>query len=253
MHKTRVIPVLLLQDKRLVKTKRFKAPVYVGDPLNAVRIFNEKEVDELIFLDISASTPNSGPDFTLLAEIASEAFMPMAYGGGITSLKQVENVLALGFEKVIFNNSTFLNSKLIASAANRFGSQSIVACLDIKKSWTGHYAMYTNSGSKRQRAKLLSHLEKLMRIGVGEVIVNSIDREGCQIGYDLDLLAMVSSHVDVPVVACGGAGQIQDFVNAVNIGGASAVAAGSMFVFFGPHRAVLISYPDRNILNQNLP
>lgn len=251
--RTRVIPVLLLRGRGLVKTVKFKDPKYVGDPINSVRIFNEKEVDELVFLDITATCEGRGPDFGLLEDIAGEAFMPMAYGGGITTLDQIRRVFALGFEKVIINTAAYSTPELVGKAVAMYGSQSIVGCVDVRRSLLGRYELYTHSGRFRQAIGLRAHLSRLEQLGVGEVLVNSIDRDGTQSGYDLPLLREASDAVRVPVIACGGAGSIDDLVSAVAEGGASAVAAGSMFVFVGPHRAVLINYPDRNLLAERLP
>lgn len=253
MNKTRVIPVLLLRGKGLVKTVKFKDPKYIGDPINSVRIFNEKEVDELVFLDITATPEGRGPDFELLADIAGEAFMPMAYGGGITSLDQVQRIFALGFEKVVIDTAAYGSPQLIRDAVAIYGSQSIVGCVDVRRTLLGRYELHSHAGKTRQAVGLLDHVSGLERLGVGEIIVNAVDRDGTQSGYDLKLLQQVSSAVSVPVVACGGASGLDDFVAAVQHGGASAVAAGSLFVFVGPHRAVLINYPDRAELARRLP
>jgi cyclase len=253
MNKTRVIPVLLLRNMGLVKTVKFKDAKYVGDPINSVRIFNEKEVDELVFLDITATPEGRGPNFDLLQDIAGEAFMPMAYGGGLTTMDQVRRTFSLGFEKVILNTAGFACPNLITEAVSVYGAQSIVGCVDVRRTLLGRYELFTHSGAKRKIGSLLQHLARLVELGVGEILVNSIDRDGTQSGYDLKLLSEVSHAVSVPVIACGGAGSIDDFVAAVDEGGVSAVAAGSMFVFMGPHRAVLINYPDRKLLTQKLP
>lgn len=253
MNKTRVIPVLLLRGKGLVKTVKFKEPKYIGDPINSVRIFNEKEVDELIFLDITATPEGRGPDFELLADIAGEAFMPMAYGGGITSIDQVQRVFSLGFEKVVINTAAYGSPQLIRDAVAIYGSQSIVGCIDVRRTIFGRYELYSHAGKTQQSVGLNDHLAALEQLGVGEIIMNSVDRDGTQSGYDIKLLHQASSAVSVPVVACGGASGIDDFVAAVNQGGVSAVAAGSLFVYVGPHRAVLINYPDRAELTKHLP
>jgi cyclase len=253
MNKTRVIPVLLLCGKGLVKTVKFKDPRYIGDPINSVRIFNEKEVDELVFLDITATPEGRGPDFALLADIAGEAFMPMAYGGGITTLEQVQRVFALGFEKVIINTAAYASPGLIRDAVAIYGSQSIVGCVDVRRTLLGRYELSSHAGKTKQSVGLKEHVQAVEQLGVGEIIVNAVDRDGTQSGYDLKLIREVSSAVSVPVVACGGASGIDDFVAAVHEGGASAVAAGSLFVFVGPHRAVLINYPARADLAQRLP
>ena len=253
MNKTRVIPVLLLRGKGLVKTVKFKDPKYIGDPINSVRIFNEKEVDELVFLDITATSEGRGPDFELLADIASEAFMPMAYGGGITSLDQVQRVFALGFEKVIIDTAAYTDPQLIKDAVAIYGSQSIVGCVDVRRTLLKRYELISHAGKSKQPVSLRDHVQDLERLGVGEIIVNAVERDGTQSGYDLKLIREVSSSVSVPVVACGGASSIDDFVAAVHDAGASAVAAGSLFVFVGPHRAVLINYPARAELALRLP
>lgn len=253
MNKTRVIPVLLLRGKGLVKTVKFKDPKYIGDPINSVRIFNEKEVDELVFLDITATPEGRGPDFDLLADIASEAFMPMAYGGGITTLQQVQRIFALGFEKVVIDTATYAAPQLIREAVAIYGSQSIVGCVDVRRTLLGRYELSSHAGKTKQPVGLKEHVMELERLGAGEIIVNAVDRDGTQSGYDLKLIREVSSAVSVPVVACGGASCIDDFAAAVHEGGASAVAAGSLFVFVGPHRAVLINYPPRAELAKRLP
>jgi len=253
MNKTRVIPMLLLRGKGLVKTVKFKEPKYIGDPINSVRIFNEKEVDELVFLDITATTEGRGPDFELLADIAGEAFMPMAYGGGITSLEQVKRIFSLGFEKVVIDSAAYDAPQLIRDAVAIYGSQSIVGCVDVRRTLLGRYELSSHAGKTKQNVGLTAHVRELERLGIGEIIVNSVDRDGTQSGYDLKLIREVSSAVSIPVVACGGASSLDDFVAAVHDGGASAVAAGSFFVFVGPHRAVLINYPARADLTKRLP
>lgn len=252
MNRTRVIPVLLLRGGGLVKTVKFKDPKYVGDPINAVRIFNEKEVDEIVFLDISATPGGRGPDFDLLTDIAGEAFMPMAYGGGITNIDQVRRLFALGFEKVVINSAAFESPDLIRDSSQIYGSQSIVGCIDVRRTLLGKPELYSESGRLKRPIALLQHVSNLKSAGVGEILVNSIDKDGTQSGYDLKLVREVADAIDVPVVACGGASGIDDFAAAVDAG-ASAVAAGSLFVFYGPHRAVLINYPDRRDLSARLP
>ncbi len=238
----RVIPILLLKDAGLVKTRKFKEPKYVGDPINAVRIFNDKEVDELVFLDISATPQNKKPNFELIKDIASEAFMPFAYGGGIKTLEDIEKIISLGVEKVVLNSIAFENPDLINKAVEIFGSQSIVLSLDIKKTLFGRKKIYTKCGSQKINRDYIEFAKEMEQRGVGEIIVNSIDNDGMMQGYDLEIIRDVSRSVNIPVVAAGGAGKLEHFKEAVD-SGASAVAAGSMFVFNGPHRAVLISYP----------
>lgn len=251
--KTRVIPVLLLKDKGLVKTVKFAQPRYIGDPINSVRIFNEKEVDELAFLDIAATPKGRGPDFEMLDDIAGEAFMPMACGGGITRVEEIRRIMSMGFEKVILDTVTYDNPDVVREAAAIYGAQSVVACIDMKKKLLGGWDLYTHSGSRRRNVGLAEHLSNLLACGVGEILVNSIDRDGAMGGYDIAAIKAVASKVSVPVIACGGAGSLDDLALAVREGGASAVAAGSMFVYKGKHRAVLINYPERAELQRRLP
>lgn len=252
MNKTRVIPVLLLRGKGLVKTVKFKDPKYIGDPINSVRIFNEKEVDELVFLDITASTDARGPNFQMLADIASEAFMPIAYGGGITSIEQIKKIISIGFEKVIINSTAYTKPNLISDAVSYFGSQSIIGCLEVRRSIFGVYRLYSQSGKCRHIVDILSHIRKLEELGVGEILINSIDRDGTYLGYDVELLKKVSEASSVPTIACGGASCLEDFAIAVKEGGVSAVAAGSQFVYVGKHKAVLINYPERSEIERLL-
>ncbi len=244
MLKTRVIPVLLLRDSGLVKGKQFKNHKYVGDPINAVKIFNEKEVDELIFLDISATSNKREPNFDLISDIASEAFMPFGYGGGITSVKQIEKLFSIGTEKVIINSAAFHNPQLISEASQVAGSQSIVVSMDIKKTLLGGYEVFVENGRTRTKQSPVEYAKKMQDLGAGELIVCSIEREGGAKGYDVKSLDLISNAVDIPVVALGGAGKMQDFSEVINQTHVSAVAAGDMFVFHGKHKAVLITYPD---------
>ncbi len=251
MLRTRVIPCLLLKGRGLVKTVKFRDPVYVGDPINAVRIFNDKEVDELVFLDITATIEKRPPQFDLIGDIATECFMPFGIGGGIHDIETANRLLKMGSEKVIFNSAaTDLN--LIREAANLFGSQSVVASIDVKRSRFGKYQVYTHSGRVNTKKDPVEFAKELESAGAGEIFLNSIDRDGTMIGYDIQLLKSVTESINIPVVACGGAGKLDDFREAVINGGASAVAAGSMFVFHGPHRAVLINYPTQEQLKQYL-
>ncbi|MCM2356961.1 MAG: AglZ/HisF2 family acetamidino modification protein [Geobacteraceae bacterium] len=242
---TRVIPCLLLRNQGLVKTVKFKDPKYVGDPINTVRIFNDKEVDELIFLDITATFENKRPNFRLISDIASECFMPLGYGGGIRTVEDIKEILGLGAEKVIINSYALENTSFISEAAELFGSQSIVVSLDVKKNFFGNYEVFSHSGTKRTKLDPVSAAKQSEQMGAGELFLNSIDRDGTMQGYDIDLVSKVSGAVSIPVIASGGAGKLDDFSAAVNSGGASAVAAGSFFVFHGKHRAVLISFPTR--------
>lgn len=243
MLRTRVIPVLLLMDGGLVKGEAFKNHRYIGDPLNAVRIFNEKEVDELIFLDISATLEGREPDFTLLADIASETFMPFGYGGGISSIETIERLFSLGAEKAVINSAAFFNPSLISQAAKVAGSQSIVVSIDVKKTFFGGYEVYVKNGTVRTKVDPVSYAKKMQDLGAGELVLCSIDREGTGKGYDLELISDVTRAVSIPVVCLGGAGSVQHLAEAKNKTCVSGVAAGDFFVFHGKHKAVLITYP----------
>lgn len=252
MRKTRVIVALLLGEGGLVKTTRFKNPKYIGDPINAVRIFNEKEVDELVFLDIGASRSGRCPNFDLLSDIAGEAFMPMGYGGGIATLRDARRIFSIGYEKVIINSAAAENVRLITEVSEIFGSQGVVASIDVRKNMWGKYEVWTHGGTRRLAKGLDEYLHSLEVAGAGEIILNAIDRDGTMSGYDLSLLARASALTSVPLVALGGARTVADFGAATGEGGASAVAAGAMFVFVGPHRAVLINYPSSESLAAEL-
>lgn len=240
----RVIPCLQVERKRLVKSIGYRKPVYVGDLINSLRIFNEKEVDEIAVVDISATRDRRGPDFELINEMASECFMPLAYGGGITTVSEIEQVIKLGVEKVILNTSALENFDFIRDAAASVGSQSIVVSLDVKKQWFGGYGVFTRSGTKRISGDLLRTVEAVTEAGAGELLLNSIDKDGTLSGYDHALIKLVSARTTLPVIAAGGASDPSDLVCAVEQSGASAVAAGALFVYRGPHRAVLLSYPS---------
>ena len=249
MLMTRVIPCLLLKGTGLVKTVRFADEVYVGDAINAVRIFNEKEIDELIFLDILATVEDRPVNEDFLRDIAGECFMPLCYGGGVHSLEQMERIFGAGVEKVAINAAAVNDPGLIEQAARRFGSQSIVVAIDVRRSWRGRAQIYTQRGSRKHGLTPLQHARQAQECGAGEIFLNSIDADGTGSGYDLELLGEVASAVSVPVIACGGAGELEHFRDAVDAG-ASAVAAGSMFVFHGKHRAVLITYPEVHELEE---
>ena len=240
--KTRVIPALLLRNGGLVKTRGFRDPVYVGDPINAVKIFNDKEVDELVFLDIEASKARRDPNFELLESIAAEAFMPFGYGGGVRTLDQLKRLLSIGIEKVILNTAALENPGFVEDCARVAGSSSVVVSIDVAKGFLGRRDIRVAGGTRKVPGKPREVAVEMERRGAGEILLNSIDRDGVGKGYDLELIADVSGSVGVPVVACGGAGSLEHMRDAVDAG-AAAVAAGSMFVFHGPHRAVLISYP----------
>lgn len=248
MLKIRVIPCLLLKNSGLVKTIKFKDPTYVGDPLNAVKIFNEKEVDELIFLDIYATVENRTPNFDFIHDIATECFIPFGYGGGIRNIDEAGNLFNLGVEKIILNTYAVENPSFIKELSKTFGSQSIVISIDVKKRLLGNYEIFTHSGKNRIKLDPVHFAIQMEEMGAGEIFLNSIDKDGTMQGYDIQLIKKVSQSVNIPVIACGGAGKIDDFASAVKEGSASAVAAGSMFVFHGKLRAVLINYPEINEL-----
>lgn len=243
MLRVRVIPTLLLKNQGLYKTTKFKNPKYVGDPINAVKIFNEKEADELVFLDISASKENKRPNFKMIENIASEAFMPIAYGGGIKNLTDIQQLFKIGIEKIVINTYAHENPNFIREAANIAGSQSIVVSIDVKKNFFGKYEMFSHSGTKKIKKDPFIYIKEIEKMGAGEIVINSIDKDGTRTGFDIALIEKTSSLVNLPIIALGGAGSIEDLGEAVNKGGASGVAAGSMFVFYGKHRAVLITYP----------
>ncbi len=245
----RVIPSLLLKDRGLVKTIQFKNPTYVGDPRNAVKIFNEKQVDELALLDIGA-TAGGRIQWELIHEIVTEAFMPIAYGGGLRTVDECRRVLASGVEKVVINTQAVENPEFISAAAKALGSQSVVVSIDARADRKRRHEVYTHGGQRSARVDPVTHARRMEARGAGELLVASIDREGTMLGYDLDLLKAVSDSVDLPVIASGGARSVTDLAAAIHQGGASAAAAGSMFVFQGRHRAVLISFPSPEELQE---
>jgi imidazole glycerol-phosphate synthase subunit HisF len=249
MSIVRVIPILLLKDEGLVKTKKFKDPVYIGDPINAVRIFNEKEVDELLLLDIDAAKKIREPQYQWLKDIVSESFMPIGYGGGIDSVDKAKKVFDLGIEKVILNSASF-NYELVEQLASIYGSQSIVISIDVKKSIFGIYNTYSESSKQKHSIDPVQHAKKVVNAGAGEIIIQSIDNEGTMKGYDIELIKSVCESVPIPVVASGGAGSIEDLEIALKEGNASAVSAGSLFVYKGKQNGILINYPTEIIQNK---
>lgn len=252
MDQVRVIPVLLLKNAGLYKSIKFKDHKYVGDPINAIKIFNEKEVDELIFLDILASVNEKEPNYQMLSDIASECFMPLCYGGGIQSVSQIEKILFTGVEKVSLNTSAHLKPSLIKEAAKQFGSSTIVVSMDVKSVFLSGKKVFIKSGTVNTKKDPVEYARQMEDLGAGELLVNSIDADGTMGGYDNDLIKIISSAVTIPVIACGGAGSIAHMKRAVHHSGASAVAAGSFFVFQGKHRAVLITYPSKKELETEI-
>ncbi|MEI7967441.1 MAG: AglZ/HisF2 family acetamidino modification protein [Betaproteobacteria bacterium] len=251
MLKTRVIPCLLLRGSGLVKTTRFKDAKYVGDPINAIKIFNDKEVDELVLLDITASREGRGPAFSVIKDVASECFMPLAYGGGIRSVEEARRILSVGVEKVIFNTVAWRASQVLSDASRAFGAQAIVASIDARRKFLGRYEVVVEGGTRGTGQSPVDYARRMQDVGAGEILLNATDRDGTLKGYDLELIQAVTQAVQVPVVACGGAASLKDFADAVEHG-AAAVAAGAMFVLHGPHRAVLITYPQRDELERLL-
>jgi cyclase len=247
MRRIRVIPTLLIDNLKLVKTQRFKSPSYVGDPINSLKIFNEKEVDEIAVLDIGASRQGRGPDFNFIRQLASECFMPLSYGGGITSVDQAKELFKLGVEKVVLGKGAFVNPELITSISNQGGAQSIVVSVDVRKDLFGRWRVFINNGTENTKLNPVDFAIKMESLGAGELLLQNIDLEGMLNSYDLSIIRAVAAAVKIPVVASGGAANVSDFLAAVNAG-ASAVAAGAMFVYKGTHRAVLINYPSQREL-----
>lgn len=243
----RIIPVLLIDDRDMIKTTQFKSPTYLGDPINAVKIFNRKGVDELSVLDISATRLNKEPDFEELRDIASEAFMPLSYGGGITKIEQIRELLAIGYEKVVINSALVRNPLLIKRAVELTGGQSIVASIDAKLV-DGKYYCAICDGQETVDISPIELAKSAEELGVGEILLNSVDRDGVMGGYDIELVKSISSIVSVPVTACGGAGGISDLKKVLQDGGAHAAAGGSMFVYYGRLKAVLITAPEEQEL-----
>lgn len=247
MLRTRVIPCLLLKHGGLVKTVKFKNPSYVGDPINAVRIFSEKEVDELALLDIEASRQGREPDYGRIRDIVSEAFMPIAYGGGVRTLEHARRIASVGVEKLVVDTAALRDFALVSSIANSLGSQSTVVAVDVTKDWRGRYRVFDSSSARTIDRDVIEHVTGAVAAGAGEILVNDVERDGTRKGYDLELVRRMSESVGVPVIACGGAGTLSDMRDAA-VSGASAVAAGSMFVYLGRHRAVMINYPPYAVL-----
>jgi imidazole glycerol-phosphate synthase subunit HisF len=252
MLQTRIIPVLLIHKGGLYKTKKFKKPKYVGDPINAIKIFNEKEVDELILLDIDASKENKEPNYKLIEDIASECFMPLCYGGGVKNLEQIKKIFSFGVEKISLNNILFEDDTLVKKAVEIYGSQSIVASVDINKTIFGKHAIYNYKTKKHTTLSYCNFINKLEKIGIGEILINCVYNDGMQTGYDLELLKIIANEVAIPVIALGGASSLEDFKKVIVDTEVSALAAGSMFVFHGKHQAVLIKYPKRDEIEKTL-
>ena len=240
----RVIPILLLKGMGLVKTTQFKNPKYVGDPVNAIKIFNDKMVDELVFLDIEATKQGKEPNFSIIEDFASECFMPICYGGGVHSMKAVQKLFFIGIEKVSFNTALVRQPEVIKEASREFGAQSIVASIDIGQDWLKRKKPYLLGASKKVNKTPVEYAKYVEDLGVGEILLTAIYREGMRDGYDLELMNEIAEAVSIPVIANGGAGTSEHLMDTLQKTQVSAVAAGTLFVFKGPHKAVLINYPD---------
>lgn len=253
MLRPRIIPCLLVQNKGLVKTVNFKNPKYVGDPINAVRIFNEKEVDELVVLDIDATTQNRGPDFTMIKNLAAECRMPLCYGGGITSLEQAKVIISLGVEKVALSSSAITNPELVTDIASIIGKQSVIVVLDVKKKGLfGKYELHTHNGNRSTGINPVDFAIRMEALGVGEIVVNSIDNDGMMKGYDMKLNELIREAINIPMTILGGAGSMENISEAIKRFGIIGAAAGSLFVFKGVYKAVLINYPNQNEIQKLL-
>ncbi len=237
----RIIPTLLLKNNGVVKTKQFKYPRYIGDPINIIKIFNEKEADEVCILNIDDVRHQVSPNYDHIEEIVSEAFMPVAYGGGIKNVNEVERLFKIGIEKIVINSFAVQNIEFVKEISNIFGSQSIVVSLDIKKNLFGKYIIFTQSGTKKEIIDFESYLEIIQNNGAGEIIINNIDRDGLMRGYDIKLAKLANSKLKIPFTFLGGAGKKEDLIEAIEVG-ASGVSAGSLFIYKGAHNAVLVSY-----------
>ncbi len=245
MLRPRIIPCLLVKDRGLVKTVKFAKPKYVGDPINAVRIFNEKEVDELIVLDIDATLEKREPDFNMIKHLAEECRMPLCYGGGIKTIDHIQRIVELGVEKVAISSVALDLPPLVTEAAKKVGNQSVVVVIDVKKrKLTGKYEIRTHNGQTKTGKCPVAFSQQMEKLGAGEIVVNSIDNDGVMKGYDLTMVRRIREAVGVPVTALGGAGSLHDLGEVIHECGVSGAAAGSLFVFKGMYRAVLINYPS---------
>lgn len=247
----RIIPVILLNNRGLYKTVRFKKPTYIGDPINAIKLFNEMEVDELIVLDISISKENDLIDFEIIEQMAEESFFPLAYGGGVHTLEQGKKLYASGFEKVSINSASFKDFNLISRLAEHAGSQSVIASIDIKKSFLGKPSVYDHRNKKLIKQDLFDYVLGVESAGAGEIFINDVDNDGVMTGYNCELIHELSKSVSIPLVACGGAGAIQDMKKVIDAG-AHAAAAGSLFVYYGSQNGILINYPKQEQLDEFL-
>ncbi len=245
MLRPRLIPSLLVQDNGLVKTVNFKNPKYVGDPINAVRIFNDKGVDELAIFDIDATVLGRDPNYSLIERLASQSMMPLCYGGGVKTVEQAQRIFSLGIEKIALSSAVLENPLLITEISERVGSQSVIVVLDVKKKLFGGYEIFTHNGKKATGINPLIFAERAQRLGAGEIVINSIDKDGLMNGFDLDLIDKIREKITIPMTVLGGAGSLDDIEKVIDKHGVIGVAAGSLFVFKGPYKAVLINYPTQ--------
>lgn len=246
MLRPRITPCLLVHDGGLVKTVQFRDPKYVGDPINAVKIFNEKEADELIVVDIDATAKGAAPDFTMIARLALECRMPLCYGGGIKTVEQAKRIIGLGVEKVSLSSAAIENPKLIAEIAKEIGNQSVVVVLDVKLAKGTDYEVWTHNGTRNTGQSALQVAQEAESLGAGEIVVNSIDNDGMMKGYDLSLAKSVRKATGLPMTVLGGAGSLADIGKLIAACGVIGAAAGSLFVFKGVYKAVLINYPNHS-------
>jgi imidazole glycerol-phosphate synthase subunit HisF len=245
MLRPRIIPCLLVHNKGLVKTTKFKDPKYVGDPINAVKIFNEKEVDELIVLDIDATVQNNEPNFEMIKNLAVECRMPFCYGGGVKTVAHARKIISLGAEKVAISASAIENPNLVSDIAKAVGRQSVVVILDIKKKILGGYEVYTHNAKKGTGKSPIELAKQFEALGAGEIVLNSIDNDGVMKGYDVTIIDKIRDATSLPITILGGVGSLHDIENAISRYGIIGVAAGSLFVFKGVYKAVLINYPNK--------
>jgi cyclase len=250
MLRPRIIPSLLLHDKGLVKTVNFKSPKYVGDPINAVRIFNEKQVDELAFFDIDATVLGKEPDYVLIEKLANQSRMPLCYGGGVQTVEQAQKIFSLGIEKIALSSAVIKNPQLVTQIADRVGSQSVIVVLDIKKKLLGGYEVFTHNGKRSTGINPIKFAIELEQLGAGEIILNSIDQDGVMKGFDMILIDKIAENISIPLTVLGGAGSLEDIEKVIDKHGVIGVAAGSLFVFKGPYKAVLINYPTQSEKNK---
>jgi cyclase len=245
MLRPRIIPSLLIHENGLVKTVHFKNPKYVGDPINAVKIFNEKAVDELTIFDIDATVLGKEPNYSLIERLASQSMMPLCYGGGVKTIDHAQRIFSLGIEKIALSSAVLQKPELITEISDRVGSQSVIVVLDVKKKLLGGYEVYTHNGKKATGINPFKFAEEAQKLGAGEIVINSIDRDGVMKGYDLDLIAKVREKISLPMTVLGGAGCLEDIEKVIDEHGVIGMAAGSLFVFKGPYKAVLINYPTQ--------